>query len=641
MMCQLTEVGRNSMREINHNFSEKPNTWQVLAEHARDLVILIDNEGQIEAINRAIPGMEAIDLIGTSFFDLLAESDRKRFRFYFLDALQSGVYRDFEVRGTGPFRLMSIYSVRITPCFREGGLRGAVLAFRDIVTEKSAQSAFVESEKRLRQMLDGAPDAMLIINGHGRVVENNLAACDKLLCSKEELIGKDVEDFLAQGHISKIRELLEKLPLAKPFRTECLFRKNNKVYFPVEVSICHIDWNGGPHLLLIARDISKRKAAEEALLKKQLEELTSEKEETISLLTRGIAHDFNNLLTVMLSSSELGIDINEIESENGQLFNNLRETALKARDLIRRLSQYGHREKGLFEEVNLNQAVYEFLEMFRTEFPANMVVRLDLDETLPGIYADPTQLLQMIMNLALNARDAMPSGGEMWISSRLHENLSSRFSQSPYAAGRWVELVVGDSGVGMSKEQMEKVYMPFFSTKGKGKGRGLGLAVVRNAVQAHQGEITLESTEGLGSTFSVFLPVRDGEIATAPDRDGKDKTALFLDLSGKKQTLLRGLLRVFNYRLIHMKANGNAAAEVRNLADELDLLILDNTGPAHKDHHLSLEELARHKPDLPVIMLTGSDHLIPAVRGIQRFSKTFEIPTPTTITNLNNVLNSL
>jgi two-component system, cell cycle sensor histidine kinase and response regulator CckA len=262
----------------------------------------------------------------------------------------------------------------------------------------------------------------------------------------------------------------------------------------------------------VALDVTEQQAAKNRL---KVELLHAQKMESIGTLAGGIAHDFNNLLTVVLGFSELMLtDKDPADPDYGDL-QKIRHAAANGAELVHRLLVFSSKTEPRLGPMNLNAQIVQLEKLLRRTIPKAIDIQLGLSDDLPEINADPFQMEQILMNLAVNARDAMPDGGKLRVTTEMVTLGEDYRSVSAEAKpGRCVVMAVSDTGHGMDKQTVERIFEPFYTTKEVGKGTGLGLAMVHRIVNQHNGYITCDSEVGRGTTFKIYLPALERQEAS-------------------------------------------------------------------------------------------------------------------------------
>jgi two-component system, cell cycle sensor histidine kinase and response regulator CckA len=415
---------------------------------------------------------------------------------------------------------------------------------------------------------------------------------------------------------------------------EYRWRRGDGVYVQVqERGTVQRDAAGTPvRCIGTVTDVSER-----AELASQLRQ--SQKMEAVGQLAGGIAHDFNNLLTAISCNVELLLDALEPDDERREDVLQIREASARAAALTRQLLAYSRRQVLQPAPLDLNATVGNMERLLRRVLSAEVHLATTLEPSLPTVYADSGQMEQVVMNLVLNARDAMPAGGPILISTQqetLHVARAHRFGI--LAPGEYVALAVQDAGVGIEEEVLERLFEPFFTTKGQGKGTGLGLATVHGIVSQSEGQITVESTRGQGSRFTVYLPVHRGStvapVAAATSRattePGTRTVFIVDDEAAVRDVCIRAIARQ-GYRVVGASGGDSALALIGDEGGQDELLLLtDVMMPGMNGFELAARVAAR-LPRARIAMMSGfsADELARqglATPGYPMLAKPFSLP---------------
>jgi len=363
-------------------------------------------------------------------------------------------------------------------------------------------------------------------------------------------------------------------------------------------------------LIHVVRDISERKRAEEERAKLELQLVQAQKMEAVGTLAGGIAHDFNNLLQVVLGYSELLLAEKDAADPDYGDLQKILQAGQSGAELVQRLLMFSRKVEPKFIPINLNRQIMLVAKLLRRTIPKMIDIQMDLSRDIRDINADRSQIEQVVVNLAVNARDAIPDGGKIVIGTKNitldEEYCNSHVGPGP---GEYVLLTVSDTGHGMDKATMEHIFEPFFTTKELGRGTGLGLAMVYGITQQHGGFVRCYSEVGLGATFSVYFPAIEAETGAEIPRDeetpaGGVETILLVDDEDFVREFGARILTRVGYTVLSA-SNGNEALDlVKSNGKEISLVILDliMPGMGGKD---CLKELVGIDPDLPVLIASG------------------------------------
>ena len=451
-----------------------------------------------------------------------------------------------------------------------------------------------------RGIIESAGQGILTFDAGGRILSANRAAVKILGWPPEELPGRPLLSLCLLSEEGCLDRVLQSLSIHSPVELEReLVRQDGKT-FPAHITITPINGASqalGGYILLIA-DLSERKALERQLLHAQ-------KMESLGILAGGMAHNFNNLLFVILNSAD---ELKGRLAEDPELRGNLElilNSSQQAAELVRQLLSFSRHEAPRQKPIEVKQLLQEVTSLLGKVLHKNLQLRMEVEEAIPPVRGDFGQLEQVLMNLCVNARDAMPHGGVIELSARQ----TRRENTAPdRPAGNYVVLSVTDTGVGMSAEALEHLFEPFYSTKPVGAGTGLGLATAYGIVSVHGGFIEVESEPGRGTAIKIFLPCAEAGVAT----EGKETVELNPPLKGKVLVIededsIRRLAQAKLHRLgyeVVLAADGEEGLRQVEEHPDLDLVVMDLIMPGVSGRELFLR-LREARPNLPVLLMSG------------------------------------
>ncbi len=385
------------------------------------------------------------------------------------------------------------------PLRSEGRLIGIYALYQDITERLAAEQTLKDSEERFRRLSEAAFEGV-ILSDQGKIIDANQQAAEIFGYTVEDMIGKPIGTRVSKDQKALVQERSQS-NYELPYELECYRKDRSK--FTMEARGKSIPYRGRDARVTVVRDITEQRKLEEKFRR-------SQKIEAIGRLTAGIAHDFNNLLTVILGRGEVLARRLEAGSEPQQWSEEITGAARRAALMIQQLLAFGRKQPLRVESVDLNAALQAMEKMLKRLLPPSIVLELEPGVDLGSIQADPSQIEQVIMNLVINSRDAMPEGGELTLeTARIEISESIDRDVVDIDPGTYACLTVTDSGAGMSAEILEQAFEPFFTTKVKGEGAGLGLATVYGIVKQSGGGISVDSTIGCGTVVRVFLPCSD------------------------------------------------------------------------------------------------------------------------------------
>jgi PAS domain S-box-containing protein len=479
----------------------------------------------------------------------------------------------------------------------------------DITENKRAEAALAESEERFRTIVDLAPDGIFIVAADtGRLIEVNQAACEQVGCSREQLLQRTLFDIVAPRLAERAAARLRgELP---PGSHESAHVRTDGVEVPLELSVSRITLGGCSAFLGIARDISDRKRAEEQRGKLEQQLRQAQKMEAVGRLAGGIAHDFNNSLTVIRSYTELLQDSLPAQDTLRKNTQEIIKAADRAATLTRQMLAYSRKQILSPVVLDLKVVINETAKMLKRIIGADIELRVSSAEPLWAIKADPDQIVQILMNLCVNARDAMPQGGTLTIATgNVTVEKWSIGGQPNIPPGDYVRLSVTDTGTGIRKEIQEHIFDPFFTTKDVGKGTGLGLAMVYGTVKQSGGYVWVDSELGQGACFTIFLPMVNGaivpEISAQPEvRSQGIGTILVTEVEDLPREVVCGYLRSAGYTVLAAGSGKEALAVASQHEGNIDLLVTDLVMPGMSGRELA-QMLESLRLDLKTIYMSG------------------------------------
>jgi PAS domain S-box-containing protein len=482
-------------------------------------------------------------------------------------------------------------------------------AIRNISVRKKAEEHLAQMEARYRGLLEAAPDAMVVVNQAGEIVLLNLQAERKFGFQRDELVGQPVTRIIPEGFAERLiaddlRSAADALAQQIGTGLELIGRRNDGTEFPMEIMLSPLESAEGILVTAAIRDISVRKAVEAQLLQAQ-------KLESVGQLAAGLAHDFNNLLTAIHGYAELlGRGLPDGDPRRADLDEILR-AADRAAELTRQLIAFSRRQILRPRVLDPAEVVEGIVPMLRRLMGEHIVLVTHKEPDLGNVKADPSQLEQVILNLAVNARDAMPEGGEFTIETANVE-LDSKYARAhpEVSPGRYVLLSFIDTGEGMDPDTEARAFEPFFTTKEPGNGTGLGLATVYGIVKQSSGSINLYTEPGHGTTFKIYLP-RVEEEATAvteavtmrPAATGS-ATILLAEDNAAVRGFCRRVLEEQGYTVLEAASGAAALTLATSQVGSLDLLVTDVVMPGMQGHQLA-DRLWADRPDMPVLYVSG------------------------------------
>jgi len=487
-------------------------------------------------------------------------------------------------------------------------IQRALLEAAERRARREAEQALRISEELYRRLVENARDGIFTLTAGGQVSSVNQACETMTGWNREQCLGKTFVEFIHPDNLPQATAWLQTTLEGKnPPPVELQLQSNRgNGFITLEVtSTALLDADQITGILCIARDVTERRHLEEQLRQAQ-------KMESIGQLAGGVAHDFNNLLTVIHGHAALLIGDTEFNTKHHEALREIARASDRAASLTRQLLAFSRKQPMQVKEVDLNDAVSDITRMLQRVLGEPITLHCEYSPKLPSVKADQSMLEQVIMNLAVNARDAMPKGGTLTL--RTHKVVRSSLTSSNLTEnhdGQFVCLTALDTGTGIPPELLQRIFEPFFTTKEPGKGTGLGLATVYGIVKQHGGWVDVQSSLGHGTSFTIYLPASSTPMVTKEEKKSTPKLAegneciLLVEDELSVRNLCRRLLERLGYTVLEAET-GVAALEVwKREQHRIQLLLTDMVMPEGMTGHELAEIVRQDKSTLPVILSTG------------------------------------
>src|SRR6266404_4165288 len=599
------------IHRIRRQLIEREELFHLISENAADMIAVVDLEGRriFNSLSyQKILGYSPEQLQESSGFEQIHPDDRERVKNAAKEARETGAGTVLEYRfrqNNGNW--MVLESVASVIRNENGEPEKLVIVNRDITERKKVQEALVRSEASFRSLVEGAPHGIYRATTTGQFLQVN-PALQRMLGyeSAQELFKADLATQVFRN-ISDYQLMNESLANANELKDiELEWKRSDGEPIVVRCSGHRVDAkDGGPgYFEVFAEDVTEKRT-----LGRQLR--MAQKMEAIGRLSGGIAHDFNNLLGVIIGYSGVLKKSLDKSQPTYEYAMEIEKAGQRAASLTRQLLASSRQQVLTPSVLSLNALVSDMEKMLPRLLGEDIEVSLSLEPELGNVKADQSQIEQVIMNLAVNARDAMPTGGKMQVqTSNVQLDLVYTWNHPGSKVGEYVLLAVTDTGMGMDAGTLTHIFEPFFTTKERGKGTGLGLATVYGIVKQSNGYISVESTPGKGTAFKMYLPrVEDQPVVAKPEVVSPDslrgsETILLVEDSGPLRELAKSFLKSAGFRVFSAES-GEDALEVGNrFGGTFDLLLTDVVMPGMNGRILAEHLLPRH-PGMRVLYMSG------------------------------------
>jgi PAS domain S-box-containing protein len=474
-----------------------------------------------------------------------------------------------------------------------------------------------DSQNRLSLIVDSSQDAIIGKNLDGIITHWNKGAEHIYGYTAEEMIGKPIAVLAPQERVDEIPAILQKISQGQRveyFESIRVTKDQRHLHVSISVSPIHDAEGNVVGASTIARDITAQKKIEDQLRQ-------SQKMEAVGRLAGGVAHDFNNILGIVTACTELLRA--EVDDDSVEYIDNIREAAKRGASLTRQLLAFGRRKPVQTQLLDLNDRLKEVSKLLRPLMGDDVEIVLLPRPATAIVEADPGQLDQIVMNLAVNARDAMPRGGKLILETAVLDLDESFVREHPETiVGRYVMLAVSDNGTGMDEATRSRIFEPFFTTKEIGKGSGLGLATLYGIVKQYGGHVWVYSEPGHGTTFKIYLPSADHKLETAtaikaealpPRREGR--TILLAEDDAIMRRLTRKMLEQHGYQVLEAQDGKSALDVIGEHGASIDLILTDVVMKGMNGPELVLRLIDSH-PEMKVIYMSGYTGELVANHGI-------------------------
>ena len=519
----------------------------------------------------------------------------------------------------------------------------------DISARKETEKTLRESEERLKELkniadierqrlhtlLDSMVEGTLLIDASGDILWLNKAAMQLYEFATPEETFISLQQFQKRYKVrhpdGRELPLSEDKPAFRALRGECVIDHQlwvtntltGKEWFGSFNAMPILDKRGQvTQAVITVVDITDRIRAEESRKRLELALQQTQKMESIGTLAGGIAHEFNNILGIIIGNNEFVMEDLPAWSSARKSAEEIRVASFRARDVVKQLLLFSRKDESMTAPMDVKQVITESMKMIRSSIPANIEISQNIADDVPSVLGNATQINQILINLCSNAADAMLQTGGLILIELNSEVLgeTSQFSHLNLPAGRYIKLKVRDTGCGMDRKTLERVFEPYFTTKEIGKGTGIGLAVVHGIVESHNGIIWAESAPGEGTAFTILFPAYHGQVQQAAERKitvpaGSEKI-LIVDDEALLLNLGKRRLEQLGYSVIGATNPREALEIFKADPDSFDLIITDMAMP-HMTGEQLVSEIFKIRPKIPTILCTGYSEMISAEKARQ------------------------
>jgi PAS domain S-box-containing protein len=598
--------------------AEHVNSRDVFLDNLLDVLFILRRDGTLSYVNRAARtalGCERGEVLGRHFTSFVHPDDLRRAGQDFLKMIEGAPQVKLEVRVAHKDGRWLCFEAVATNLLSHAAVDGVLVNMRDITERKRLEADLVNAAEAWRRTVDGIRDALCLLDRDRRILRCNKAMA--ALCGRpfEDLMGHTPCEFI-HGDKEPVKDCpVPRLGSAGGRETaefETKGRRLQVVVDPVFDAAGNVE--GAVHVIT---DVTERRALEAQLAQ-------SQKMEAVGQLAGGVAHDFNNILSVILSTATI---LKDEEPPGSTIVPDLKEI-IKAGErgatLARQLLTFSRRRPVSLAPVDLSSLVNNLWRLLQRLIGEDIALHLRLDPAIGEIEADPGGIEQVVMNLAVNARDAMPRGGELFVETKRAVFDEEYVRQHAGAAvGEYALLLVSDTGTGMTPEVKERIFEPFFTTKEAGKGTGLGLSTVFGIVKQHNGHVFVYSQPGRGTTFKVAFPLLMSQGQTTakpaeqvdPDALRGNETVLVVEDDPCVRRSVCRILGKFGYRLVEAEDGAEGIEKLRSAAAPIDLLLTDVVLPKLSGSELAAK-LGEISPKTKVLFMSGYTDDFVALRGV-------------------------
>jgi PAS domain S-box-containing protein len=608
---RLTNDIRADLRHTQHASKLLQEKYNTITRHMTEAVCVLDNRQHIKFVTPSIErwlGYTPKRLQSLTITQILAPACARRFM-HQLDAhnVKTSDSTVLEVE----FIHQDGYNLPAEIEYQRNAEDGLIIVARSLSHIRNLQSQVAEAAANYESVVRHTPEAIIQVNHVNEIIVANDATQRIFGYDQQALIGKPLSILLPRLNDEK-SPIIQRHGGIHPWQIQQGCHRDGQ-QIPVEINLNRQQQQGLQLTTVIVRDISHRTRGdtERSLLQQQLQ--AAQRMEAVGQLTSGVAHDFNNLLVAINGYTHLCLKRNIKKATRDGYLNEIHLAGKLAAELTNKLLTFSRPQVSQTSSVDLNQAIANIELLIRRLLPNYIDIDIDTTTQATWVRADPGQLEQVILNLVINARDAITDVGHLQIvTRRLNIDSDSDAPDPTMSAGTYIQLIITDSGTGMTNEALTHLFTPFFTTKPEGLGTGLGLSVVHDIIKQHQGAIQVDSQPGQGSRFSIYLPAGNaGELSltgtSAAKIMGGTETLLLVEDSQPVRDLARLILRGVGYNVIEARDGPEALDIFAARHEQISLVIMDVVMPRMGGQQ-AMHEMRKLAPDMRLVFTSGYEY---------------------------------
>ncbi|HTY35524.1 MAG TPA: PAS domain S-box protein [Bacteroidota bacterium] len=585
-------------------------SWDVVSVHDRAMNVLYVTPSIEQVLGYAVSGFQAIRV-----WDIIHPDDRgvaHREMGKVLNKENKGNPTLLRVRCMdGSWKHVEVVATNLLD---SPPVNGIVVTFHDVSSRVASEKLLRESEELHRGLISAVPDMILRTDLDGNILYVNETSFPTFgFVPKERILGKNILSFLTPGDLKRASDNMRSMSGHRMGLREYRVKFLDGAELDCEVNgdVLRDDAGVPFGMVYVIRDITERKREEAERKRLEAQLIHAQKIESIGTLAAGIAHDFNNILNIVSGNVNLLVHQPGESNKLARRIDAIEKASERGTQLVKQLLTYARKTKIERQSVMINELIRELAVLLEATFPETIQVQLQCTPHLPSINGDPNQLHQVLLNLSVNARDAMPAGGQLTIRTGSVQGASVREKFAKASAATYVCISIVDVGIGMDEDTLKRIFDPFFTTKGIGRGTGLGMSVVHGIVESHHGFIDVASELGKGTVVTLYLPVVE-QVSIESQRSAMDsesipggsETILFVEDESLTREFVFDGLTLKGYH-VYTSVDGEEALSLFDThADEIDMVITDIGLPRTNGEKLCRCLLER-RSNLPIIVVSG------------------------------------